>query len=54
MFQSYYQFDVLMNVDSNELASDISIHDNGKKILHMRIVTDMGAFDINSARFHAH
>ena len=53
VLQDLYRFDVLMNVDSNEVAPDIGNHDDGKEIRHTRMVTDMGAFDIEAARFHA-
>ena len=52
VLQDLYRFDVLMNVDSNEVAPDIGNHDDGKEIRHTRMVTDMGAFDIEAARFH--
>ena len=41
VFQDRYRFDVLMNVDSNEVAPDIGNHDDGKEIGHTRLVTDM-------------
>ena len=53
VLQDLYRFDVLMNVDSNEVAPDIGNHDDGKEIGHTRMVTDMGAFDIEAARLHA-
>lgn len=59
VLQNLYRFDVLMNVDSNEVAPDIGNHDDGKEIGHARMVTDVGAFDIEAAclqtskhRFH--
>ena len=34
VLQDRYRFDVLMNVDSNEVAPDIGNHDDGKEIGH--------------------
>ena len=53
VLQDRYRFDVLMNKDSNEVAPDIGNHDDGKEIGHTGLVTDMWAFDIEAARFHA-
>jgi hypothetical protein len=33
VLQDRYRFDVLMNIDSNEVAPDIGNHDDGKEIL---------------------
>ena len=41
VLQDRYRFDVLMNVDSNEVALDIGNHDDGKEIGHTGLVTDM-------------
>lgn len=41
VLQDRYRFDVLMNIDSNEVAPDIGNHDDGKEIGHTRLVTDM-------------
>lgn len=49
VLQDFYWFDVLMNVDSNEVAPDIGNHDDGKEIGHTRMVADAGAFDIETA-----
>lgn len=49
VLQDLYRFDVLMNVDSNEVAPDRGNHDDGKEIGHTRMVTDVGAFDIEAA-----
>lgn len=34
VLQDRYRFDVLMNVDSNEVAPNIRNHDDGKEIGH--------------------
>lgn len=49
VLQDLYRFDVLMNIDYNGVAPDIGNHDDGKEIGHTRMVTDMGAFDIEAA-----
>jgi len=49
VLQDLYRFDVLVNVDSNEVAPEIGNHDDGKEIGHARMVTDVGAFDIEAA-----
>lgn len=41
VLQDLYRFDVLVNVDSNEVAPDIGNHDDGKEIGHARMVTDV-------------
>ncbi len=41
VLQDRYRFDVLMNIDSNEVAPDIGNHDDGKEIGHTRLVTDI-------------
>ena len=41
VLQDCYRFDVLMNIDSNEVAPDIGNYDDGKEIGHTRLVTDM-------------
>ena len=41
VLQDRYRFDVLMNIDSNEVAPDIGNHDDGKDIGHTGLVTDM-------------
>lgn len=43
VLQDFYWFDVLMNVDSNEVAPDIGNHDDGKEIGHTRMVMDEAA-----------
>lgn len=53
VLQHRYRFDVFVDIDSYEVAADIRNQDDGKEIGHTGWVTDMGAFDIEAARFHA-
>ena len=53
VLQHRYRFDVFVDIDSYEVAPDIRNHDDGKEIGYTGMVTDMGVFDIEAARFHA-
>ena len=53
VLQHRYRLDVFVNIDSYKVSPDIRNHDDGKEIGHTRMVTDMGAFDIEATRFHA-
>lgn len=49
VLQHRYRLDVFVDIDSYEVVPNMRNHNDGKKIGHTGLFTDMGAFNIEAA-----